>query len=206
MKNSSSNTQDLLDQLQSDLAKLIDKSPRASHSSDNLSQLSHLLTEFTKQGEKAKKTHFVLQSLHFSHVNVRYFDVKKAHAKTCEWIFSKTNFIDWLRSSNRHPYWISGKAGSGKSTLMKFICNDPRTMENLQRWAASQNLFLGRHFFWSVGTPMQKSQKGMLQTLLFQVLSQYPDLLPIVCPQRWESSSCTPFAEKEPWTKGELLC
>jgi hypothetical protein len=79
-------------------------------------------------------------------------------------------------------------------------------MENLQRWAASQNLFLGRHFFWSVGTPMQKSQKGMLQTLLFQVLSQYPDLLPIVCPQRWESSSCTPFAEKEPWTKGELLC
>jgi NACHT domain len=205
VKNSSSKAQDSLDQLQSDLAKLVDKSPQASHSSDNHSQLSQLLKEFAKQGENATQTHLVLQSLHFSQVNVRYFDIKKAHAKTCEWIFGKTSFIDWLRSDNGHPYWISGKAGSGKSTLMKFTCNDPRTMENLQRWAAVQNVFLGSHFFWSAGTPMQKSQKGMLQTLLFQVLSQYPDLVPIACSQRWKSSSCTPFAEKEPWTKGELL-
>jgi NACHT domain-containing protein len=205
VKNSSSNTRDLLLQLQSDLAKLVDKFPHASHSSEHLSQLSHLLTEFIKQGEKATQTHHVLQSLHFSQVNTRYFDVKKAHAKTCQWIFDKTNFIDWLRSSNNHPYWISGKAGSGKSTLMKFICNNPRTMENLQRWAALQNLFLGSHFFWSAGTPMQKSQEGMLQTLLFQTLSQYPDLAPVACPQRWERSSRTPFAGNEPWTMEELF-
>ncbi|RYP51293.1 hypothetical protein DL769_010831 [Monosporascus sp. CRB-8-3] len=36
------------------------------------------------------------------------------------------SFIEWLKSDN-DIYWISGKAGSGKSTLTRFILSDPRT-------------------------------------------------------------------------------
>ncbi|RYP07349.1 hypothetical protein DL764_002565 [Monosporascus ibericus] len=36
------------------------------------------------------------------------------------------SFVEWLKSDN-DMYWISGKAGSGKSTLVRFIMCNPRT-------------------------------------------------------------------------------
>ena len=45
---------------------------------------------------------------------------------------------DWLLS--RHgDYWVSGKAGSGKSTLMKFLCNH----EKLERRRETTQQMLG---------------------------------------------------------------
>ena len=56
--------------------------------------------------------------------------ITDAYDKTFQWIFadqdaheqSWSNFRDWLES-DKQLYWITGKAGSGKSTLMKFICH-----------------------------------------------------------------------------------
>jgi hypothetical protein len=44
------------------------------------------------------------------------------------------SFIHWLSSGNG-IYHISGKLGSGKSTLMKFLCEQKRTKEHLKQWA-----------------------------------------------------------------------
>ncbi len=52
-----------------------------------------------------------------------------AYQKTFQWIFRSTsestawdNFTSYLsRTDINTPYFINGKAGSGKSTLMKFI-------------------------------------------------------------------------------------
>lgn len=42
----------------------------------------------------------------------------------------------WLESgSSRDVFHLSGKLGSGKSTLMKYIRASPRTEEELQKWA-----------------------------------------------------------------------
>ncbi|RYP38019.1 hypothetical protein DL766_001201 [Monosporascus sp. MC13-8B] len=40
------------------------------------------------------------------------------------------SFIEWLKSDN-DIYWIRGKAGSGKSTLVKFILSNPRTKNSI---------------------------------------------------------------------------
>lgn len=56
--------------------------------------------------------------------------IATAHSKTFQWVFEGSRngsaqhwscLKTWLES-NEQLYWITGKAGSGKSTLMKFIC------------------------------------------------------------------------------------
>jgi hypothetical protein len=52
-----------------------------------------------------------------------------------------------LREMVRSPYWINGKAGSGKSTLMRFIYCSPCTQQALHKRAGNLELetasFLG---------------------------------------------------------------
>jgi ATPase subunit of ABC transporter with duplicated ATPase domains len=45
-------------------------------------------------------------------------------------------FITWLESGSG-IFHISGKLGSGKSTLMKFLCEHPDTKEKLIEWAGT---------------------------------------------------------------------
>ncbi|KAI6366843.1 hypothetical protein MCOR25_005059 [Pyricularia grisea] len=82
--------------------------------------------------------------------------------------FEWDSFSDWLRS-NEKVYWISGKPGSGKSTLMKYILRDTRTSHFLHLW--SPNPVLMSHFFWRPGSEMQQSIRGLLCSLLYQLLS-----------------------------------
>lgn len=39
-------------------------------------------------------------------------------------------------------YWISRSAGSGKSTLMKYLSNNLKTVETLQTWVGSEKLII----------------------------------------------------------------
>ncbi|KAH7233732.1 hypothetical protein IWW34DRAFT_906212 [Fusarium oxysporum f. sp. albedinis] len=77
------------------------------------------------------------------------------------------NFIDWLKS-DRSVYWISGKPGSGKSTLMKFLISDSRTPDALKEW--NKDAIIIAHFFWKPGSMMQHSFKGLLCSLLRLIL------------------------------------
>ncbi|KAJ6256416.1 hypothetical protein Dda_8917 [Drechslerella dactyloides] len=82
-------------------------------------------------------------------------------------------FRSWIRSNqtSANLFWISGKAGAGKSTLMKFLINAPRTLEILEKTHHSQVIILS-HFFLLLGSPMQRTKKGMLCTLLYRLLGR----------------------------------
>ena len=64
---------------------------------------------------------------------------------------------------------------------MKFLAHHPETRSNLKVWAKNKTLVLAAFFFWSSGTNLQKSQEGLLRSLLFEILSQSPELVPRVC-------------------------
>ncbi|OCL04830.1 hypothetical protein AOQ84DRAFT_415231 [Glonium stellatum] len=49
---------------------------------------------------------------------------------------------------------------------------------------------------------MQKSQEGLLQTLLYQVLRQYPALILTICSTRWHANG---YLDSEPWTRIDLF-
>lgn len=89
--------------------------------------------------------------------------------------------MEWLQNDNS-IYWINGKAGSGKSTLMKFISDDSRLMEALRAspWANGRPVIKASFYFWYNGTSMQKSRKGLMQSLLLQLLELQPHLVPII--------------------------
>lgn len=134
-------------------------------------------------------------SLKFPMINQRYNDVRPGHTKSFRWLFGegmisnadttwhpewkkshlrklrgKTfgDFDQWLKSeSSSDLYWISGKPGAGKSTLMKYLC---RQMED--RKIVDKPYVVIHHFFW-LGTSRSQSRQndlvGMFSTLLFQL-------------------------------------
>jgi hypothetical protein len=109
-------------------------------------------------------------------------------------------FPCWLQGQES-LYWITGKPGSGKSTLMKYLYDDSRTLQHLQAWGS--NLAIAGFFFWNSGTSMQMSQKGLLQALLHGCLAQCPHLIPTLFPDRWASYYL--FGDDlHPWTYSEL--
>src|SRR5690348_6917526 len=72
----------------------------------------------------------ILDSLYFSEMDDRRNQIKQAHEKTFEWILRHhetedpawDDFVKWLESDGGHPiYWIRGKPGSGKSTLVRHL-------------------------------------------------------------------------------------
>ena len=113
-------------------------------------------------------------------------------------------FGSWLEGDGDRLYWITGKAGSGKSTLMKFIVNNELCGEYLKCRRGGHPLVLGRFSFWNSGSQDQMSQEGLLQSLLQDVLAQMPRIIPYVFPKRW--ARCNLFgSDPRPWSSAELV-
>ncbi|KAM7197140.1 P-loop-containing protein [Rhypophila sp. PSN 637] len=133
----------------------------------------------------------VRESFGFSAINRRFGTIPRHHARTFEWIFDRdgrvfrgwSEFPMWLRTG-KGVYWISGKAGSGKSTLMKFIVQHRELMEGLTSWAGKDRLILSHHFFWKKGEDQERSLSGLLRTILHNIFEGAPDLLCMACGER----------------------
>lgn len=107
----------------------------------------------------------------------RIEEEKSNRRQTCQQV------LDWLQAGDSVLY-ISGNAGSGKSTLMKFLHGHRRTKEELLTWAGSKKLTIGHFFFWSAGNTPQRTLAGLYKSLLFQALSQCPELMEHVFPSQ----------------------
>lgn len=140
---------------------------------------------------------FILEGLSYASMKDRQEEVAEAHSKTFEWIFvepdkkdldqNHSNFVHWLTQDGANGiYWINGKAGSGKSTLMQFIYNHETTTEQLRSWAGETPLTIAGFFFWTSGSLEQRSQAGLLRSLLYQLCQQHRNLIPVTFPDLWE--------------------
>ena len=116
----------------------------------------------------------------------RIVEVHEAHKKTFHWLFdpSIVSFSEWLseESSKKQPiYWVQGKPGSGKLTLMKFAMRD-RRMAELLASSGHPHWNFAAFFFHDRGSEVQKTLGGMLQELLHSVLGQIPALSQFIIP------------------------
>ncbi|KAG8528462.1 uncharacterized protein KY384_007380 [Bacidia gigantensis] len=167
----------------------------------NLRQLATTSTVLQRQIE-------IIESLKFPGMNDREDNIKIAHPGTFTWLLEdetedydndideQSKILDWLRTGSG-IFWISGKAGSGKSTLMKFFHNHDKTYSTLKDWAGDTRLLVASFFFWNAGNTMQKSQYGLLQTLLYHILKQAPELIASICPTRWQEKSSSSWKQNE---------
>jgi hypothetical protein len=154
----------------------------------------------------------ILDSLRFPTMRDRYEGIESAHKNTFKWIFHEPgdwnkpwdDFAQWLKAGDG-IYWVSGKAGSGKSTLMRYIIDNPLTKTHLQNWTKDSNqLLIAGFFFWISGAPDQSSQVGLFRSLLFELLSSRRHLIKFALPEFWEElvTSVDPvlYSKQYTWT------
>ena len=178
--------------------------------------VTRLFSEMEQKVADAKHNEELLNSLHFPEINCREQEISDAYEETFHWIFDEhgerlpqqSNFIDWLENGSR-IYWINGKAGSGKSTLMRYIWQNEKTISRLEAWAAPHKLIVPAFFFWASGSPLQKTIKGLLRSLIYQILQTKPERMMSPAQTSYEKGLPLPFGPThEPitdWTERKLL-
>ncbi|KAK5989405.1 hypothetical protein PT974_10924 [Cladobotryum mycophilum] len=169
-------------------------------------QMSNLsmATRFTSQQQE------IIRSLSFSSRRARHERIPEAHVQTFRWAFDENNLeesaggvlLKWLQNGSG-IFWVSGKPGSGKSTFMKFVADDERTRGALLSWTRYKELIIASYYFWISGTEMQKSRQGLLQTLLFDIFRQFPQLVEVVCRSRWAETNAGQSISQD-WSISEL--
>ncbi|KAL1633548.1 hypothetical protein SLS58_011063 [Diplodia intermedia] len=200
-------TTETLARIQQSISAQEQRTAKMMHDCDTSKLFEDISLLVDKENERRQR---VLRSLCFQSMHERHANIANAHRETFQWVFrtqellpgdprSNTAFDEWLRSPHG-IYWISGKPGSGKSTLMKYLCDDKNTISLLKEWAAGDTLFTAKFFFWHGGTKMQKSVQGLLQSLLFEILRQKPHWIKTICPSRWSSDT----ANLDPWDTREI--
>ncbi|KAK1531698.1 hypothetical protein CPAR01_11347 [Colletotrichum paranaense] len=181
-----------LDQMSKDIGKLLESENEAS-SAIELEAFSSMLSRFVEDAKHQGNILQILKSLRFAQIIEQQTEIPKAHQNTFEWIFQEStniSFSSWLQSSNG-IFWITGKPGSGKSTLMKFVFGHDKTSQLANTWAGPHQLVIANHFFWGIRNGLQSSQEGFLRALLFQIMVKCPELIPDVFPERYASPTHT---------------
>ena len=158
----------------------------------------------------------ILASLHYPQMDARRDQIRRIHPKTMQWVFSRKTdtqppwheVVGWLEARDcERIYWIHGKPGSGKSTLMRILERDIQ-QHHLGGWMTDQGTITASAYFWHASSsPMQRSIEGLISSLLFQLLKQLPYLIPeVMTADRWEDAIFAKSASStsELWTIDQL--
>jgi len=156
---------------------------------------AHFVAKLEDEKRREAAERAVLSCLWYASMRDREESISEAHATTFQWVFEDPkamgrpwdNLAEFLRS-NELSFWITGKPGSGKSTLMKFICQSARTQSLLQEWAGDKDLIMTSFYFFYNGDKEQKSELGLVRSLLHSILGGRRDLIPIAFRERFEAA------------------
>ena len=176
--------------------------------SERLCHLSSQLMSLVYEARSIAAEQAFLSSLSHRLIKDRFANITKSASKTFDWIFDTSghkeqkslHFMDWLQHQSG-IFWISGKAGSGKSTLMKYLCNHKTTMAGLRRWSGDREIIKASFFFWASGTALQKSHTGLLRSLLYEILRQCPRMISLIC-SNYSATSTSWISDS--WSLAEL--
>ncbi|KAL6814897.1 hypothetical protein J3E69DRAFT_102562 [Trichoderma sp. SZMC 28015] len=138
----------------------------------------------------------IAADIQFNDMEIREEAISKSLETTYTWIFQNeppmkdgmplwSSFPRWLEDNSNKVYWITGKPGSGKSTMMKLILQKETLWNDLSQSLGALRLLLIKYYAWHPGSLLQKSIQGLKRTVIFQALKQLPDMAPILSPRRW---------------------
>ncbi|KAI9764415.1 MAG: hypothetical protein M1840_008438 [Geoglossum simile] len=194
-----------IDQLRRDFNSAIEKIKANAEEEQTLGAWL-VLSDTARRGQAYFAEQVILQSLRFSSIDSRHESISKEHSHTFLWIFDQTSsikFVEWLKEEDG-VYWVSGKPGSGKSTLIKFVAEHEQTTRYLEEWAGDKKLVTANFYFWSASTHhSQKSQRGLLRSILYQILRQCPELIQMAYHDQWIAMASDGKVLKE--SRDELL-
>ncbi|RPB08258.1 hypothetical protein P167DRAFT_512474, partial [Morchella conica CCBAS932] len=120
-----------------------------------------------------------LQTLFFHQLEDRREAIEQSDESTHQWISSDTTFQDWIDKKHQ-LIWISGKPGAGKSTLSKYLVDHVMQREGRYNKPGTA---IATFFFNDRGSELEKSRRGFLQSLVYQILQQIPRLFKHIIPE-----------------------
>lgn len=135
----------------------------------------------------------LMESLLFKEMDAHFVDVHPHLVGTCEWLSEtpeyKRGMDPELMSTHHGFFWIKGKAGAGKSTLMKHASTHAEA-----RCSSRQHVL--KFFFHARGVSFETSTDGLFRSLLHQLLEKVPTVfdaldkrrLGLVKRQGWSST------------------
>jgi len=150
----------------------------------------------------------LIESLEPHGRNPRRDRIEEGYEKSFEWLWalekSGPGFVNWLQG-DEPLFWIAGKPGSGKSTLMKQAFYDARTLNYLSS-NKDQPVRIACFFFHELGSDEEQNLLGFLHGILAQLLKSFKELAPCVIPifKRLKHSS-RPVNQRSIWTQHELM-
>lgn len=157
---------------------------------DNITQKFESLAQKVLDIAKPDLKKVFVDSLFFPDYERREKALSGPSPKTFEWIFNCEGVADvkfghklrwpsfpqWLEDADSsQQYWLSGKAGSGKSTLMAHIIRDDmalsRTEDHLKKWHGTRSLHILKFLLFRPGRERQAGLDSLLQSLLYQLVT-----------------------------------
>lgn len=182
----------------------------------NMQIWSSTLLDSALHAKITRAWHRILLSLKFPDMRIRESNIYEAHQNTCDWVLEPDQGIGnkhgnslplintWLRFGDG-VFWLAGKAGSGKSTLMKHAIRQATKIEKLVgEWAGEKRVVIASFYFWNSGSRLQKSQEGLLRTIFYQIFHSCPELIPKLCPKKWQEAKAGSDHVTD-WTLMDLL-
>ena len=121
----------------------------------------------------------ILDHLDFAERTARQQQIDNADAleSTLEWIWNEeyegcSSFAQWLQN-DQAVFWIQGKPGSGKSTLMSYL---EKASASWKIYSSSDSHWSTIQFFFDfrAHSGLANKLEGFLRSLLFQILKQNP--------------------------------
>ncbi len=114
-----------------------------------------------------------IDSLSFPGYAAREGLITAEYPGTCNWVLEDGGFGAWVHSV-KGIFWVKGKPGSGKSTIMKHL------LDLIRREKASglSNVFpvYAATFFNARGSSLEFSRESFLRSSIIQILQQKPEL------------------------------
>jgi hypothetical protein len=106
-----------------------------------------------------------LKALQFE--NTRYEKITNEHKGSLEWLWAHEQYRQWSGSERSHLFYIQGKPGSGKSTIMKYV------KDHLLEHEPNAKTAIMASFFYSYREgESQISHYNMLRSILYEILNQ----------------------------------
>ena len=124
------------------------------------------------------------------------------------WVFEdehaecELHLHEWLKSGE-YVFWVTGHAGSGKSTFMKYVANHDTTKKALETWADGKQLVIANYYFWIAGgAALQTTKEGLLRSLLYAIFCFDTSLIEKVSVER--KAKCPGNLNGTSWSSRDL--
>jgi hypothetical protein len=136
------------------------------------------------------KAREMMEALAFDGMGDRHMTISPACIDTCSWFLQTQEYARWRDPAHRHSHkgvlWIKGNAGSGKSTLMRYIHDHAQKQRDDTVTVA---------FFYNGRSAerLVKSTEGMYRSVIHQLYNRIPRL-GAAAAQRFSATTQRPWS------------